>query len=183
MDIELYGDSLLFADSEVIDSIDRKIIDLMKENCRISRRDIAKELGISPQTVQNRINALEKNGIILGYTIITNEKKLGKGVTAFLLVVLDRTKHAWSFTEEHLMLRQSELQIIEMHHITGNWDVVLKIKTRNLDSLENTILKIVNMPGVSRSLTLICLSSNEYGYEMKRSEPELIQSELLWNFT
>jgi len=168
---------------EVIDLIDHKIIEFLKENGKISRRKIAKELDISPQTVQNRINALEERGIILGYTIITNEKKLGKGVTAFILVVLDRTKHAWSFTEQHLMIRQQELEIIEMHHITGNWDVVLKIKTRSLDSLEHNILKIVNMPGVSRTLTLICLSSNEYGYEMKRVEPELASFDLLWNFT
>ncbi|MFX0015827.1 MAG: Lrp/AsnC family transcriptional regulator [Promethearchaeota archaeon] len=173
----------MYTDAEVIDRIDRQIIEMMRVDGRISRRKIAKKLNISPQTVQNRINALEENGIILGYTIITNEKKLGKGVTAFLLVILDRTKHAWSFTEQHLMLRQQDLEIIEMHHITGNWDVVLKIKTRNLDTLENTILKIVNMPGVSRTLTLMCLSSTEYGYEMKRSQPELLPSDLLWNFT
>ena len=52
-----------------IDSIDRRIVALMKQNSRITRRELAKKLDISPQTVQNRITALEKNKIILGYTL------------------------------------------------------------------------------------------------------------------
>lgn len=173
----------MIIDLEQIDSIDHKIISLMKDNCRKTRREIAKELGISPQTVQNRIAALEEKGIILGYTIITNEKRLAKEVTAFILVMLDRTKKTWSFTEKHLLLRLKELEIVEIHHITGDSDAIVKVKTRNLDSLEHIILKIVNLPGVERTRTLICLSSYEHGYEMKPLEPESVQSDLLWNFT
>ncbi|MFX0206122.1 MAG: Lrp/AsnC family transcriptional regulator [Candidatus Hodarchaeota archaeon] len=168
---------------ESIDSIDRRIIALMKKNSRITRRELAKQLDISPQTVQNRIAALEKNKIILGYTLITNEKKLGKQVTAYILVALDRARQTWALTEQHLLFRQQELEIIEMHHITGESDAIIKIITRSLDSLEHIILKIVNMPGVARSRTLICLSSYEHGYEMKPIEPELVQTDLLWNFT
>ncbi|MFX0125506.1 MAG: Lrp/AsnC family transcriptional regulator [Candidatus Hodarchaeota archaeon] len=168
---------------DVIDSVDRKIITLMKKNSRMTRREIAEELKISPQTVQNRINILQNKGIILGYTIITNEKKLGKEITAFILVALDRARQTWSLTEQHLHLRAQELDIVEMHHITGDSDVIIKVKTRNLDSLEQIILKIVNLPGVARSRTLMCLSSYEFGYEMKRVEPDLVPSDLLWNFT
>jgi len=173
----------VFFNSERFDSIDREIIRLMKTNSRISRRNIAEQLNISPQTVQNRINALEDKGIILGYTIITNEKKLGKEITAFILVTLDRARQTWALTEQHLLLRAQELEVVEMHHIAGDSDVIIKIKTRNLDSLEHIILKIVNLPGVARSRTLMCLSSYEHGYEMKRAEPDLVLSDLLWNFT
>ncbi|MFX0185051.1 MAG: Lrp/AsnC family transcriptional regulator [Candidatus Hodarchaeota archaeon] len=166
---------------DIIDSIDRKILALMKDDCRISRQKIANELGISRQTVQNRIKALEDNGIILKYMIITNEKKLGKDVTALILVMLDRTKQTWSFTEESLLSRQKELEIVEMHHIAGDFDVLIKMKTRNLDSLEYNILKIVNMPGVARTRTMICLSSYEQGYPMKSADSDKIQTELLWN--
>ena len=168
---------------EEIDSIDHKIIEFLKKNGKISRRKIAEELEISPQTVQNRIKTLEERGIILGYTIIANEKKVGKEVTAFILVALDRARQTWALTEQHLLLRTEELEIVEMHHITGDSDVIIKVKTRNLDSLEHIILKIVNLPGVARSRTLMCLSSYEHGYEMKREEPELVPSDLLWNFT
>ncbi|MFX1514872.1 MAG: Lrp/AsnC family transcriptional regulator [Promethearchaeota archaeon] len=169
--------------TEEMDSIDHKIIQFLKKNGKISRRKIAEELKISPQTVQNRIKSLQDEGIILGYTIITNEKRLGKEVTAFILIALDRARQTWTFTEQHLLLRLQELEIVEMHHITGDSDVIIKVKTRNLDSLEHIILKIVNMPGVARSRTLMCLSSNEHGFEMKRAEPDLVPSDLLWNFT
>ncbi|MFX0204795.1 MAG: Lrp/AsnC family transcriptional regulator [Candidatus Hodarchaeota archaeon] len=166
-----------------LDSIDHKIIQFLKKDGKISRRKIAEELEISPQTVQNRIKALEERGIILGYTIITNEKRLGKEISAFILVALDRARQTWALTEQHLLLRAQELEIVEMHHITGDSDVIIKVKTRNLDSLEHIILKIVNLPGVARSRTLMCLSSYEHGYEMKREEPDLVPSDLLWNFT
>ncbi|MHA2246582.1 MAG: Lrp/AsnC family transcriptional regulator [Candidatus Hodarchaeales archaeon] len=181
--ISIWTGYLLIIDLDEIDSIDRKIVALLKDNCRKTRREIAKELNISPQTVQNRITALEDKGVILGYTILTNEKRIGKEVTAFILIALDRARQTWSFTEKHLLLRLKELEITEMHHITGDSDVIVKVKTRNLDSLEHIILKIVNMPGVARSRTLICLNSSEHGYEMKLLEPEMVQSELLWNFT
>ncbi|MFW9904802.1 MAG: Lrp/AsnC family transcriptional regulator [Candidatus Thorarchaeota archaeon] len=168
---------------ETLDSIDHKIIQFLKKDGKISRRKIAEELEISPQTVQNRIKALEQRGIILGYTIITNEKRLGKEITAFILVALDRARQTWALTEQHLLLRTQELEIVEMHHITGDSDVIIKVKTLNLDSLEHIILKIVNLPGVARSRTLMCLSSYEQGYEMKREELELVPSDLLWNFT
>ncbi|MFX1505860.1 MAG: Lrp/AsnC family transcriptional regulator [Promethearchaeota archaeon] len=168
---------------ETLDSIDHKIIQWLKKDGKISRRKIAEELEISPQTVQNRIKALEERGIILGYTIITNEKRLGKEISAFILVALDRARQTWALTEQHLLLRAQELEIIEMHHITGDSDVIIKVKTRNLDSLEHIILKIVNLPGVARSRTLMCLNSYEHGYEMKREEPDLVPSDLLWNFT
>jgi Lrp/AsnC family leucine-responsive transcriptional regulator len=168
---------------ETLDSVDHKIIQLLKKDGKISRRKIAEELEISPQTVQNRIKALEQRGIVLGYTIITNEKRLGKEITAFILVALDRARQTWALTEQHLLLRAQELEIVEMHHITGDSDVIIKVKTRNLDCLEHIILKIVNLPGVARSRTLMCLSSYEYGYEMKCQEPDLVPSDLLWNFT
>ena len=168
---------------DVLDSVDRKIITFLKNNSRMTRREIAEELEISPQTVQNRIKALQDKGIVLGYTVITNEKKLGKEITAFILVALDRARQTWALTEKHLLLRVEELEIVEMHHITGDSDVIIKVKTRNLDSLEHIILKIVNLPGVARSRTVMCLSSFEHGYEMKRAEPKLAPSDLLWNFT
>lgn len=174
---------LVSPNSELVDSIDQEIVRLMKANSRISRRNIADQLDISPQTIQNRINALEDKGIILRYTIVTNEKRLGKELTAFILVALDRARQTWALTEQHLLLRTDELEIEEMHHITGDSDVIIKVKTRNLDSLEHIILKIVNLPGVARSRTLMCLSSYEHGYEMKREEPDLVPSDLLWNFT
>ena len=173
----------MIIDLKDVDKIDRRIIAFLKDNCRKSRREIAKELNISPQTVQNRITALEEKGVILGYTILTNEKKLGKEVTAFILIKLDRARKTWSFTESHLLLRLNELEITELHHITGDSDVLVKVITRNLDSLEHIILKVVNLPGVARSRTFICLSSNEHGYRMNLPEPELSQSDLLWNFT
>ncbi|MFX1534931.1 MAG: Lrp/AsnC family transcriptional regulator [Promethearchaeota archaeon] len=150
----------------VIDSIDRQIIGLLKRDSRITRQKIAEELEISRQTVQNRIKALEDSGIILQYTCITNDKKLGMNVTAIVLVVLDKVKRVWNFTAQELWSRQNELGIIEVHHITGEYDVVLKMKTPNIEALEDNLLKISKIEGVSRTLTMVCLSSYDHGYHI-----------------
>lgn len=168
-----------------IDSKDRKIISLLRKDARISQEEIAREIGISRPTVQKRIKALEEKNIILGYQIVIDEKKLGKQITAFLLVVLDRTHLAWELTYQEIYNRMEELEILEFHHVTGSEDVVLKMKTRNIDTLEDNLIKITHMKGVSRTRTMICLSSVEglFHTTITDSERQIPPKDILWNFT
>lgn len=151
-----------------IDEYDRKIIALLKENAKISQDEIARQIKLSRPTVQKRIKNLEENQIIK-FCIQTNAKKLGKEITAFLLVVLDRAQRVWEFTYNELEDRMDELEILEIHHIAGQEDVILKLKTRNIDSLETILINVSEMKGVARTRTLICLSSLEPGFDMPRN--------------
>ena len=176
---------MTYSSTTRIDSKDRKIISLLRKDARISQEEIAKEIGLSRPTVQKRIKALEENNIILGYQIIIDEKKLGKQITAFLLVVLDRTRLAWQLTYQEIYDRMEELEILEFHHVTGGEDVVLKMKTRNIDTLEENLIKITHMKGVSRTRTMICLSSVEGHLHstITNSGNRLPPKDVLWNFT
>lgn len=151
-----------------IDENDRKIITLLETNAKISQDEIARQIKLSRPTVQKRIKNLEDNQIIK-FTIQTNAKKLGKEITAFILVILDRAQRVWEFTYNELQARMNELEIMEIHHIAGHEDVILKLKTRNIDSLESILINVSDMKGVARTRTLICLSSLEPEFEMPRN--------------
>nr|WP_239661662.1 winged helix-turn-helix transcriptional regulator [Bacillus cereus] len=68
----------------MVDHIDIKILNLLKENSRVQWRDIGKEIHMTGQAVGNRIRKLEEEGIIRAYTILLDEMKLGKSHLAFI---------------------------------------------------------------------------------------------------
>lgn len=144
-----------------LDFKDREIIKMLKKDARISQEEISKRIDLSRPTIQKRIKSLEENGVILRYTIITDDRKLGKEITAFILVVLDGSQQAWKFTKKNLVEKMKELEILEIHYIAGADDVLLKIKTRNVDSLETSLMKIKELKGIARTRTMISLSSVE----------------------
>ena len=53
-----------------------------------------------------------------------------------------------------------------MHHLAGEYDVMIKMKTKNIESLENNLAIITSIKGVQRTHTMVCLSSYEYGYQL-----------------
>ncbi|MFX0183293.1 MAG: Lrp/AsnC family transcriptional regulator [Candidatus Hodarchaeota archaeon] len=143
-----------------IDSKDRKIISLLKKDARITHQQIADQVHLARQTVQKRVKALEDNGVIQ-YCVVTNDKKLGKDITAFILIEVDRTRRTYGEFTKEILSRMEELEILELHHVAGQEDLILKIRTRNIDTLEVNLIKITQMKGISRTRTVMCLSSVE----------------------
>lgn len=69
-----------------IDEIDRRILELLAENGRMSYVDIGKELNLSRVSIRDRVNQLQENGIIEKFTVVINSDKVGKTVSAFFEV-------------------------------------------------------------------------------------------------
>jgi len=148
----------------LIDEIDLEIIKILKKDSRTSFEGIAKELNTTRQTIHSRVKALKEKGIIIGYTCTTDDRKLGKEVTAIILIMLDRAASVWKFTADKLWKRQEELEIVEMHHLAGEYDVMIKMKTKNITTLENNLAIITSIKGVQRTHTMVCLSGYEHGH-------------------
>ncbi|MGG3466155.1 Lrp/AsnC family transcriptional regulator [Neobacillus pocheonensis] len=70
----------------IIDEIDRKILQLLIENGRMSYVDIGKELNLSRVSIRERVNQLMENGVIEKFTVVVNSDKVGKAVSAFFEV-------------------------------------------------------------------------------------------------
>ena len=124
-----------------IDGTDLRILELLKSDGKLSVREISKKIRKPITTVHNRIRKLQEENVIKNYTIITDNKKLGKLISAYILVNMDYQK-----IQDH-KISQSELadklqtnSSVEMVNvITGNKDMILKILVRDVDELNEFI--------------------------------------------
>lgn len=76
-----------------IDMIDKKILELLTANGRLSYVDIGKELNLSRVAVRERVHQLQKEGVIERFTVVINSEKVGKGVSGFLKWIVNH--HHW----------------------------------------------------------------------------------------
>jgi len=119
--------------------------------------EIAKEVRLPRTTVGERIKKLVKKGIIKKFTAILNYEKIGKPITAFVLV---------SFVP-HPNVSQRELareiarieNVHEVYIISGEWDLLLKVRGKDMEEIGHLILdKLRSMKGVGKTVTCTCFS-------------------------
>ena len=138
-----------------MDSVDVKILDLLRRNSRLQASVISEKVNMSVSAVIERIRKLEASGIIKQYTTILDAKKLDKDITAFISVRLEHPKYNDLFMED--VKKQSE--IIECYYLTGDFDYLLKIITSSTDTLSELLNLIKSIKGVSLTKTVVVLST------------------------
>ena len=121
-----------------LDDADKQILNLLQNGdmCgpRINR--VARILGMSPSTVHNRIKRLEDSGLISGYSAVIDTEKAGKKLTVFSLVKLKypKTEEDFEFDEKiGQLIAFGHPAIQEVHTLTGEWELLVKIKARDMD--------------------------------------------------
>lgn len=139
----------------MLDDIDVKIIEILQKNGRTRRNDLAEAVGLSLPSVSDRLRKLEEGGIITGYVATVHPKKLGKDITAFIMVTVDSSKHYHNFIEHAVATDE----ILECHAITGEGSHLMKIRTENTATLEKLLAKIQSWSGVTGTRTHLVLSS------------------------
>lgn len=94
--------------------------------------------------------------MILGWSVKVDPDALDLGLLAFMFVEIDRTEHNTAFIEAATAMDE----VIELHHVTGEWSYLLKVRAKDTRGLETLITdRIKSLPGVVRSRTHIALSS------------------------
>jgi Lrp/AsnC family leucine-responsive transcriptional regulator len=141
----------------MIDEIDVKILEILQRDGRTKRNDLAETVGLSLPSVSERLKKLEDGGIITGYFATVDHKKLGRDITAFIFVTVDSSKHFGAFLEHAKHLDD----ILECHAITGEGSHLLKIRTKNTESLEKLLGKIQAWNGVVSTRTNLVLSTSK----------------------
>jgi Lrp/AsnC family leucine-responsive transcriptional regulator len=139
-----------------LDDIDRRLLSLLQEDCRTSLVRLGEQVGLSAPSILERIKKLESAGVITGYHAILDGRRLGLDVTAFIGVLISHPARINDFER-----RVAELDaVLECHHVTGEYTLLLKVKTANTSSLERLISQIRSIDGVARTETLIVLSTH-----------------------
>lgn len=139
-----------------MDSIDLKIINVLKENSRTTISIISKKVNLSIPAVAERIRKMEQLDIIEKYTIKVNRDKINYKLLAYVFVNIDKTENVEEF-RKYIVQYSS---VLECHHVAGEYDYLLKVLVEDTKALEyflsNTLKKI---KGVFKSNTIIVLSS------------------------
>lgn len=138
-----------------MDETDRKIIGLLKNHARMTSSEISKRVQLSIPAVSERIRKLEETGIINKYTLMLNRSKMNLELMAFIFVNVE-TPHITTFREK--MIQCSE--VLECHHMAGEYDYLLKVVVRNTTELEKFITDTIKKDVlVSKTNTQIVLST------------------------
>lgn len=138
-----------------MDKIDYEILSCLKDNGREKASVISEKINLSVSAVLERIKKLEQQGIIKGYTVVTDKKLLGMGMIAIMEVSLEHPKYYDAFTK---MIGETK-EIVSCYYLTGDFDFVLKIYAADSDDLENIHRRIKSMKGVSNTRTHITLKT------------------------
>ena len=120
-----------------MDRTDYKILNLLQEDCRRTLRAIGEEVGLTPPAVAERIRKLEEDHVIRSYRVGVDRTRLDCGMTGFIMVAPKPEKYAdfCTFCEE-------TPQIIEHHHVIGNYNAMLRFAVRDTNALDELLTKI-----------------------------------------
>lgn len=140
-----------------LDSIDAKILEVLQENARVSISELSKRINLSLSAVSERLKKLEQSGIIDQYTAVLNSKAMEKGLLAIMMIGVDG-----SLNQKDLLRIVSETdEILECYFVTGTCDYLIKIATKDTDSLGLVMKKIKEIKGVKSTETNVIIDEHK----------------------
>jgi len=131
------------------DNFDRRILNELQQNGRISNQQLAEQVGLSPAACWRRVRALEEKGIIEGYSARLNPQKLGQALSVFALVSLQRHNIDSTAEFEHQVMTYPE--VLQCFAVTGNADFVLRVVVPDMPSYDRFLNeKIFTLQGIDQ---------------------------------
>lgn len=137
-----------------MDDLDLIILDLLQHDGRISNADLSRRLNLSQPAVHNRIKRLERGGYIQKYVALLDRELMGYDLLCFIHIGMQL--HQFQQIEAFRETIRELPQVLECHHVTGEFDYLLKVVTRNRKDLERFVVdKLTPIPGVARIQTSV----------------------------
>jgi Lrp/AsnC family leucine-responsive transcriptional regulator len=140
----------------ILDKTDLHILRLMQENARISNADLARELGMAPSGILERVKKLEQKNVLLQYTTRINPVALQQKMLAFIFIKVGQNLDCSDTAQE--LAKIPEVQ--EVHHVAGDDCYLLKVRTYDSASLMNLMrTSFNNIPNLLSTRTTIVLET------------------------
>ncbi len=139
-----------------LDAVDKRLLDCLQHDGRISNQDLAQAVHLSPAQATRRHKRLEEQGYVQGYAARLNAAQLGLGVLAYVHVTMERghMREVARFRDSLMALDQVQ----ECYAVTGDFDYMLKVVARDLKHLSDFLLGTVALlPGVNGVRSSVCL--------------------------
>lgn len=130
-----------------LDRTDARLLAALQRDGRQSVVDLAEAVGLSPTPCARRIQRMEREGVIEGYTAVVNPRKVGHAIVAFVQVKLDR--HAGDLPERFREAVQGMPAVVACYAMTGEMDFLLQVVVPDIDALGQFTLKsLLRLDGV-----------------------------------
>jgi DNA-binding Lrp family transcriptional regulator len=138
-----------------MDEVDQQIVALLRENARRSFQDIGRRVHLSAPSVKRRVDRLERDGVLLGYTAVVDPEAFGWHAEAFVDLYCEGTMAAGAIKQAV----EREPGVIAAHTVAGEASALLHIRARDTNGLELALERIRATPGVTRTVTEVVLST------------------------
>lgn len=137
-----------------MDSLDHQILAYLRSDARISVATLAKKLDVSRGTICNRIARMERDHVILGYTVRVQAEPQGQEITAWMSIAIEghessRIIHALS----------GEPAVWALHDTNGRWDLLAELRVPNISQLSDALERIRLIKGISATETSLHLKT------------------------
>ena len=138
-----------------MDETDRTIVALLRQDARRSYQDIGRHVHLSAPAVKRRVDRLEQDGVILGYTAIVSPPVFGWHAEAFVDLYCDGKMPADAIKRAVV----DEPRVVAAHTVAGEASALLHVMARDTKDLEQVLERIRSTEGVTRTVTEVVLST------------------------
>jgi DNA-binding Lrp family transcriptional regulator len=137
-----------------MDEVDNKLLALLRQNARMSIATLAAKLKVSRGTVTNRLNKLEQEGIIVGYTVMLRPDVKPNQIKAWTSIAVDGNR-----TREVIANLMGEPGVAVLVDTNGRWDLLAELRAENLQDLAKVLERIRLLKGIANTETSIHLET------------------------
>lgn len=137
-----------------LDDLDRHLLVALREDARLPVATLAARLGVTRATVANRMARLEREGVIVGYTIRLGTRAAERAVRAIMLVAVEGNRG-----EDVRRQLAAHPAVTGLHTTNGRWDLVAELEADSLEAFDRALAEIRLAKGISTTETNILLTS------------------------
>ncbi|TYP91039.1 DNA-binding Lrp family transcriptional regulator [Sphingobacterium allocomposti] len=149
----------------LVDRKDLEILRLVQQDAKLSVREIAKRIHLSPTPTHERIKRLEQQGVIREYVAIVDRRKVNKGIMVLCMVALSvhNKKSAGNFINEVIKLPE----VIEFYNISGDFDFMLKIVSSSMDDFHDFFVnRLSEIEGIGQTKSIFVMNTMKESHQL-----------------
>lgn len=139
-----------------IDDTDRELLALLRQDARMPVATLAAKLKVARGTVQNRMKRLERDGVIVGYTVRVKPQAEAHRIRALMTIVVEGNRGA-----EVLHALRGHPNVTGLHSTNGRWDLIAELRADSLEGFDRALGNIRLIDGIASTETSLLLSTHK----------------------
>lgn len=139
-----------------LDDTDRELLALLRHDARLPVATLAARLKVARGTVQNRMKRLERDGVIVGYTVRVKPQAEAHRIRALMTIVVEGNRGA-----EVLKALRGHPNVTGLHSTNGRWDLIAELRADSLEAFDRALGNIRLIDGIASTETSLLLSTHK----------------------